>query len=231
MKKVTIIASALLSLCLVASAQAAIKSQTDRLSYTIGFGMGHDFSKQDVKIDTKLVMKGLKDGLGGKNPSLSDKDMQQTMLAFQKQLIAKQKTAFEKRAADNLKVGEAFLAKNKTAEGVKTTKSGLQYKVIKTGTGEMPKANSRVTVNYEGKTIAGKIFDSSYKKGKPVTFPVSQVIPGWTEALQIMPVGSTWEIYVPAKLAYGLQGIGPIGPNEVLTFKLDLMKIEAAKKK
>ncbi|GJM07486.1 MAG: peptidyl-prolyl cis-trans isomerase Mip [marine bacterium B5-7] len=212
-------------------AASKIKSDSDRLSYTIGFGMGHDFHKQSVSVNPDMVENGLKDGLKGKDPRMTDKEMQETMLAFQKKLIEKQKAAFGKIAKDNLAAGEAFLAKNKKADGVKTLPNGLQYKVITAGTGVSPKTTDMVTVNYEGKTIAGKIFDSSYKRGKPVTFPVNQVIPGWTQALQMMKKGATWMVYVPAKLGYGMQGIGPIGPNETLIFKINLVDMKAAPKK
>ena len=153
--------------------------------------------------------------------------MQQCLKTFAQQIQSKQAGMANKAATTNKVEGDKFLAQNKTRPGVTTTQSGLQYKVIKQGTGPKPKATDKVTVHYEGKLIDGTVFDSSLKRGQPISFDVTGVIPGWTEALQLMPVGSTWQLFIPSELAYGEHPRpgGPIGPNAVLTFEVQLLKI------
>ena len=158
---------------------------------------------------------------------LSEEEMRTVMTAFQKEMAAKQAEMMKSQGEKNKKEGEAFLAENKKKEGVKTLASGLQYKVIKEGTGKTPKATDKVSTHYQGTLIDGTEFDSSYKRGEPATFPVNGVIPGWTEALQLMKVGSKWQLFVPSKLAYGEKGAGPIiGPNAVLIFTVELLAIK-----
>ena len=167
------------------------------------------------------------DALGGGAAALKDAEIQSCLQEFSQQLQAKQAGMAGKAAAGNKVEGEKFLAENKDKPGVTTLPSGLQYKVSKQGTGPKPKATDTVTVHYEGKLIDGTIFDSSLKRGEPTSFPVNRVIPGWTEALQLMPVGSTWQLFIPSNLAYGEHPRpgGPIGPNAVLTFEVQLIKI------
>lgn len=205
----------------------ALTSEKDKLSYSIGADLGKNFKKQSIEINPKALAKGMRDAMSDKQLLLSDQQMKEVLTQFQKDLIAKRNAQFNKKAAENKAKGQKFLEKNKTKEGVKELASGLQYKVIEQGTGVKPDKNDTVTVEYTGRLIDGQVFDSSEKNGKPATFKVSQVIPGWTEALQKMPAGSTWEIYVPADLGYGPRSVGgPIGPNETLIFKIHLISVK-----
>src|SRR3989338_270904 len=157
----------------------------------------------------------------------SEKEVQETMMAFQNEMKTKQAEHAKVLGGKNKKEGEAFLAENKKKEGVKTTASGLQYKVIKNGNGKKPKATDTVTVHYKGTLIDGTEFDSSYKRGEPTSFPVNQVIAGWTEALQLMNVGSKWQLFIPANLGYGDRGAGPqIGPNAAFIFEVELISLK-----
>ncbi|MBI3754671.1 MAG: FKBP-type peptidyl-prolyl cis-trans isomerase, partial [Deltaproteobacteria bacterium] len=168
----------------------------------------------------------IKDALSGGKPLMTDKEIQETMTAFQKEMTAKQAGRAKVLGEKKKKEGETFLAANKKKEGVKTTSSGLQYKVIKAGSGAKPKTTDSVTVNYRGALIDGTEFDSSYKRGEAATFPLNGIIPGWVEALQLMPVGSKWQLFVPFNLAYGEHGQGrEIGPNATLIFEVELISI------
>ncbi|OGQ00370.1 MAG: hypothetical protein A2026_22560 [Deltaproteobacteria bacterium RBG_19FT_COMBO_46_12] len=196
-----------------------LKSQKDKVSYIIGMDIGTNLKKQSIDIDSNILAKGVKDALSGGKPLLTEQEIQETMIAFQKEVMEKQK-----------KRGEAFLAENKNKEGVKTLPSGLQYKVIKAGTGKTPKLNNTVTTHYRGTLIDGTEFDSSYKRGQPVSFPVSGVIPGWTEALQLMQEGAKWQLFIPPNLGYGERGAGGvIGPNATLIFEMELISIQEKK--
>lgn len=206
-----------------------LSSDKDKLSYTIGADIGTNFKAQGIQIDPQVFLSGLQDGLNGAKLQMTDKEMQDVLKRFQSEMMAKRMAEFKVMAAQNKKDGEAFLAANKSKPGVVTLADGLQYKVIKTGTGSKPTANDSVTVEYTGTLIDGKVFDSTEKAGKPVTFKVNQVIPGWTEALQLMNQGSEWEIYIPSSLAYGEKGVGgPIGPNQTLIFKIKLVSVNKA---
>lgn len=206
--------------------QGTLSSDLDKLSYTLGADMGSNFKAQDIKIEPNVFLKGLNDALSGTTLQMKPEEMRKTLQAFQQQLIAKRLQKFKSEAETNKKAGEAFLAANKAKQGVKTLPSGLQYKVLSQGTGPSPAKTDSVTVEYTGTLINGKVFDSSKRAGKPATFKLTQVIPGWTEALQLMKQGATWEIYVPPKLAYGERGIGgPIGPNQTLIFKIHLLSV------
>ncbi len=204
-----------------------LTTPTQKLSYTIGYEMGQNFKNQNVSIDNATLMQGLQDGLTGQTGALTTQQRQQTIADFQKKMIANQETQFKAVADQNLKEGKAFLAANAKNTGVKTLGNGLQYKIITAGTGAKPKLTDTVTVNYSGQFINGKVFDSSYQRGKPTTFQLNQVIKGWQQALTMMPTGSTWEVFVPANLAYGERGMVPvIGPNEALVFKINLISIQ-----
>ncbi len=201
-----------------------LKDSKDKVSYSIGLNIGFNLKKQNVSINPDTFVLGLKDALAGK-PQMTDEQVKETMTAFEKEMIDKQKAAGVKNGAD----GEKFLAENKKKEGVKATASGLQYKVVKEGTGAQPKEKDTVMANYRGTLIDGTEFDSSYKRGQPATFPVSGVIKGWTEALQMMKVGSKYQLFIPAKLAYGERAIGPdIGPNSTLIFEVELLDVKPA---
>jgi FKBP-type peptidyl-prolyl cis-trans isomerase FklB len=207
----------------------SLTNDTDKLSYSIGADLGKNFKKQGIDINPAAMAKGLQDGASGSPLLLTEEQMKDVLEKFQKELILKRTAEFNKKAEENKARGEAFLNQNKTKEGVVTLPSGLQYKIIEKSDGSKPSKEDTVTVEYTGRLIDGQVFDSTEKTGKPATFKVSQVIPGWTEALQLMPAGSTWEIYVPPNLAYGPRGIGgPIGPNETLIFKIHLLSVKKA---
>jgi FKBP-type peptidyl-prolyl cis-trans isomerase FklB len=211
-----------------AEEKLVLKNQKDKVSYSIGLNIGrklaNDLKNQSIDIDSNLLTKGIQDALTAAKPLLTDQEIQETMVAFQKEMIAK----WEEIGKKNKVEGEAFLAENKKKEGVKTLPSGLQYKVIKAGTGKKPKADDTVTVNYRGTLINGTEFDSSYKRGQPATFPVSGgIIRGWTEALQLMGEGAKWELFIPSNLAYGERGTSSvIGPNATLIFEIELVSIK-----
>ncbi len=205
-----------------------LKTQKEKASYAIGLDMGGSLKANDIDVDAETLMRGINDALSGAKPLMTSDEIKESITALKNDLQAKQQEKMKVAGEKNKKEGEAFLAANKKKKGVKTLESGLQYKIITkgTGTGGTPKATDTVTVNYRGTLIDGTEFDSSYKRGQPATFPVNGVIPGWTEALQLMKEGSKWELYIPSKLAYGEKGAGnTIGPNAVLIFEVELISI------
>jgi len=209
----------------------ALKDQKDKVSYIIGFSLGTDFKNKSMDVKPDLVAAGIKDALAGGKSALTKEEISETMTSFQNEMRAKMAAQQGVTAPDsalgekNRKEGGAFLAENKKKKGVKTLPSGLQYKVIKAGTGPTPKASDMVTTNYRGTLIDGTEFDSSYGVGAR-EFPVTGVISGWTEALQLMKVGSKWQLFIPPNLAYGEQGSGPIGPSAALIFEIELISIK-----
>lgn len=204
-----------------------LNTDVDKLSYSIGSDLGKNFKRQGIEVNPAIMAKGIQDGMGTAPLLLTDDQMKDVLTKFQKDLMAKRTADFNKKAEDNKSKGEAFLSQNKSKPGVVVLPDGLQYKIITAGTGVKPAKEDTVTVEYTGKLISGEVFDSTEKSGKPATFKLSQVIPGWTEALQLMPAGSTWEIYVPANLAYGSRSVGgPIGPNETLIFNVHLISVK-----
>ena len=227
MKHFMIIAAAL-SVALTASGEnkpSQLKDLKDKVSYSIGLDLGFNFKKQNLELNPDALLAGVKDALGGKQPLLNENEVKETMTALTKEIENKQKALAEQ----NVKDGEKFLAENKKKEGVKTTASGLQYKVIKEGTGPKPKLTDAVVANYRGTLINGTEFDSSYKRGQPATFPLTGVIKGWTEALQLMKVGSKYQLFIPPNLAYGDRAMGPaLGPNSTLIFEVELVGIQPA---
>lgn len=198
-----------------------------KASYSYGYNLGRGLKSQGINLDAQAIAQGIADALGGGAAAMNEQDMQAALQAFAQQIQAKQAGMAGKMATTNKIEGERFLAQNKAKPGVTTTASGLQYKVLKQGTGPRPRLTDKVTVHYEGKLINGTVFDSSIKRGQPISFDVTGVIPGWTEALQLMPVGSAWQLFIPSNLAYGEHPRpgGPIGPNAVLTFEVQLLKI------
>lgn len=217
---------ALVAGCVNAGDNTALKSEKDKVSYSIGLNIGNNFKNQSVDINPDILAKGIKDALSGSKSLMTETEIQETMAAFQKEMNAKQAERIKALGEKNKKEGETFLAENKKKDGVKTTASGLQYKIIKAGNGAKPKATDTVTVNYRGTLIDGKEFDSSYKRGEPASFPLNGIVPGWTEALQLMPVGSKWQLFLPSGLAYGEHGSGrEIGPNATLVFEVELVSI------
>jgi len=211
------------------SAPLALETQKDKVSYAVGINLGRGIHKEAVDVDPEILARGLRDGLSDAKPQMTDEEVQATLSELQKQVTAHQQELRQQAVEKNKKAGEAFLAANKDKPGVVTLASGLQYKIIEPGTGPKPTASDSVVCNYRGTLIDGTEFDSSYKRGQAATFPVGQVIKGWTEALQLMPVGSKWQLFIPADLAYGERGTngGPIGPNETLVFEVQLVSIQA----
>jgi len=211
-----------------AKAAAPLTTPKDKLSYTIGTDIGKKLKAQSIDVDPTVVSRGIKDAFTGAKPAMTDEEMKSTLTDLQKQMREKQMAVVRELSEKNKKEGEAFLAANKTKEGVVTLPSGLQYKILKAGDGKKPAASDSVVCNYRGTLIDGTEFDSSYKRGEPATFPVSGVIKGWTEALQLMPVGSKWQLVVPSELAYGERGAGgDIAPNSTLIFEVELLSIQA----
>lgn len=189
--------------------------------------IGKNLHRDGVDIDMNLLSQGLKDGLSGGQTQMTDQEAQAAVVELQNGLRKKQEEKMQQSGEANKKEGDAFLAANKTKPGVVTLPSGLQYKILTTGTGPKPTATDSVVCNYRGTLIDGTEFDSSYKRGQPATFPVNGVIKGWTEALQLMPVGSKWQLFVPPDLAYGARGAGnEIGPNSTLIFEVELQSIK-----
>jgi FKBP-type peptidyl-prolyl cis-trans isomerase len=209
-----------------AATPLALKTQKDKFSYALGMKMGENLKKQSVPVDPAILSRGLRDALAGKKTLLTDEEAQGAMTAVQNDMRQKMQEKMKEEGEANKKTGEAFLAANKSKEGVVTLPSGLEYKILKAGTGPKPTANDSVVCNYKGTLIDGKEFDSSYKRGQPATFPVTGVIKGWTEALQLMPVGSKWQLFIPPDLAYGERGAGgDIGPDSTLIFEVELLSI------
>jgi FKBP-type peptidyl-prolyl cis-trans isomerase FklB len=210
------------------------KQYMDRVSYIIGYDIGNNyFNRQDIKVNLDVFIQAVKDGLAGKTSAVSEQETRDTMMQFQTEMRAKQQKLMEEQKKKseeqgklNIKEGTDFLKKNKVKPGVVTLPSGLQYRVIKEGTGPTPRQTDVVRVHYAGTLISGKTFDSSYDRGTPAEFPVTGVIKGWTEALQMMKTGSIWEVVIPSELAYGERGAGQdIAPNATLIFKVELIDI------
>jgi FKBP-type peptidyl-prolyl cis-trans isomerase len=207
-------------------APLTLKTDKDKLSYAVGMNIGRSIHSQSMEIDPAILLRGLKDEMAGKTV-MTDMEAHNTLMQAQQEAKKKADETRQASMEPNKKAGDAFLAANKTKEGVVTLPSGLQYKILKEGTGPKPTPADSVVCNYRGTLIDGKEFDSSYKRGQPATFPVGQVIKGWTEALQLMPVGSKWQLFVPPDLAYGDRGAGPdIGPGATLIFEVELISIK-----
>ncbi len=203
------------------AAAPQLKTLEDKAAYSIGLDIGKRLANDELNVNPDLVAKGVVDALKKSKPLLTEEQIKAAMTEFGKVMQAKA-TAKNKAAADK---GVAFLAENKKKKGVKTTASGLQYEVLTEGKGASPKKTDKVKVHYHGTMIDGKVFDSSVKRMEPAEFPVNEVIPGWTEALQLMKVGDKWRVVIPSDLAYGPGGNGPIPPNAVLIFEVELLDI------
>lgn len=216
----------------VSEEKAALKEKKDRISYSIGADLGGKLKMLAVEVDPSLLAKGLKDAYTGSKSLMNEQEINETLKGFQMEMTAKQQERMKALGEKNKKEGEAFLAENKKKEKVITLPSGLQYRVITEGTGQIPKPTDMVKVNYKGALMDGTEFDSSYKRGQPASFPVNGVIPGWTEALQLMKEGSKWQVFVPSNLAYGERGAGGvIGPNAVLIFEVELISVKSPETK
>jgi FKBP-type peptidyl-prolyl cis-trans isomerase FklB len=204
-----------------------LETEKDKESYAIGLNVGKGLHRDSIDVEPKILLQGIEDAMADGKLLLTDDETKTVLVDLQNQVRQKQE---EKRLAlveTNKKEGNAFLAANKTKEGVVTLPSGLQYKVLVAGTGAKPSAADTVVCNYRGTLLDNTEFDSSYKRGQPLTFTVGGVIKGWTEALQLMPAGSKWQLFIPPDLAYGERGSGPIGPNATLVFEVELVSIQA----
>lgn len=209
------------------AAAPALKTDREKASYAIGANIGKSMKKEGVDLDPALVARGIKDGFSGGKLLLTDEQAQAALTAFSVEMKKKQEAELAAIAAANEKEGRAFLAENKAKPGVVTLPSGLEYKILTAGTGPKPTPEDTILCNYRGTLLDGKEFDSSYKRGQPTSIPVGGVIKGWTEALQLMPVGSKWQLFIPSELAYGPRQAGPdIGPNSTLIFEVELLSIQ-----
>lgn len=211
----------------VAEDNAAFVNEMDKVSYAIGVQYGKGFKRDLKEVNIDQLSAGFKDGFNGGELKMNEQEIAQTLSAFEQKKVQAMKQEREKMASKNLAAGQEFLKKNGSADGFKTTDSGLQYKVVEKGSGKMPTLTDRVQVHYTGRLINGTVFDSSVQRGVPAEFPVNGVIKGWTEALQMMEEGAKWQLAIPSDLAYGENGTrGGIGPNEVLLFDVELIAIQ-----
>jgi len=205
----------------------APKTDKQKVSYTIGISLAKDFKARNIEVDPQMLYQGLKDELGGKKLALTEQEMEIVMQKFQQEMTAKMEKIQKEESVKNRQAGDTYLAQNKKKPGVITLADGLQYRIIKKGNGPKPTATQTVKVHYRGTFIDGKEFDSSYKRGEPAEFPVNGVIPGWSEALMLMPVGSKWEVVIPPDLAYGDNGAGAvIPPGSTLVFEVELLEVK-----
>jgi len=208
------------------AAPPAAKADMKQVSYIIGMNIGRNMKEQEIPLNVEEFVVGLRAGLAGEQSRVKEEDVQKIIADFQNEMTAREEERTKRQLVENKKAGEAFLAKNKTQPGVVTTKSGLQYQVLKPGIGKKPTLTDTVSVHYRGTFIDGKEFDSSHKHGQPADFGVGRVIPGFTEALTLMKEGATWKVFIPSHLAYGEAGRPGIEPNAVLIFELELIKIK-----
>jgi FKBP-type peptidyl-prolyl cis-trans isomerase FklB len=220
--------SLLLSFAAAAQDAPELKTDKDKFSYALGMKIAENFRKQGLELDPAVFEKAFAESFNGGKTALTDQEAQALLTAASEEIRKKQAAQQAEKATAAQQEGEAFLAANKAKEGVVTLPSGLQYKILKAGTGEKPTLDDSVVCNYKGTLINGTEFDASEKHGGPATFPVNRVIAGWTEALQLMPVGSKWQLFVPSNLAYGANGPGDIGPNATLIFEVELVSIQKA---
>jgi FKBP-type peptidyl-prolyl cis-trans isomerase FklB len=206
----------------------ALVTDKDKQSYAIGLNVGKSLHRDSIDVEPKFLLQGIEDALGDGKLLLTDDEIKTVMTALQTQVRQQQEEKRLALAENNKKDGAAFLAANATKEGVVSLPSGLQYKILVAGTGPKPTATDSVVCNYRGTLLDNTEFDSSYKRGQPMTIRVGGVIKGWTEALQLMPVGSKWQLFIPPDLAYGDRGQGPGGPNATLIFEVELLSIQPA---
>ena len=207
------------------AAAVALESEIQKVSYIMGTNIGGQIKGEAFEVDIPSLTLGLSDAVAGNEPKLSEDEVKAVIEAFQAKMMAEQEASAKLVAETNIKEGETFLAENAKKDGVVVLESGLQYKILTAGTGAIPTPENTVEVHYKGTLLDGSEFDSSFKRGVPAQFGVTQVIPGWVEALQLMKEGAKWELYVPADLAYGPGGTGGlIGPNQTLIFEVELLK-------
>ena len=204
------------------------KEHKEKLSYSLGYGVGNQMKNSSVDLDPDIFIKAIKQGLAGDKAAMTDAEMREVIQSFQKEITIKQQDVKKQLAEKNKKQGEAFLAENAKREGVVTLSSGLQYKIVKEGTGKSPKTMDKVSVNYRGTLVSGREFDSSYKRGQPAMFRVGDGIPGWNEALQLMKEGARWQLFIPAHLAYGEKGssTGIVPPYTTVVYEVELLTVK-----
>jgi FKBP-type peptidyl-prolyl cis-trans isomerase FklB len=221
-----VVMSGLLAACGGNNSEPSLDSEIAKVSYGIGANIGSRFG-DDLPLDVDAFSAGVRDAIAGGELKMSDEEIMSTLQAYQQKQMAERQVESQALAETNRKEAEAFLAENASAEGVVVTDSGLQYKVLAEGDGASPSESDTVEVHYEGTLLDGSVFDSSYQRGETVSFPVNGVIEGWTEALQMMKVGSKWKLFIPSELAYGPGGAGQmIGPNAALVFEVELLGIK-----
>lgn len=225
---VIVVAAFMLTACNPQAAdKTTLDNETERFSYAVGMDIGSNLKRFSDDLDQASLMQGVRDSLNERDLLLTAEEVQQVMTEYGKKMQEKQMAERQAQSAENVAAGQAYLEKNAAKEGVKTTDSGLQYEVLTEGEGKNPAATDRVKVHYKGTLIDGTVFDSSYDRGEPATFPLNSVIPGWTEGLQLMKVGGKSRLVVPAELGYGERGAGAkIGPNSTLIFEVELLGIE-----
>ncbi|MCE8035397.1 FKBP-type peptidyl-prolyl cis-trans isomerase [Halomonas sp. MCCC 1A11057] len=204
---------------------AAPETEDERLSYSLGIAYGQSIAQEYPDLDVEAFTDAIRDLIEGNDLAMEAEEMAATLSKFQQDALAARQAEAEELAELNLAEGQAFLAENAEREEVTTTESGLQYEVLENGDGDSPGPSSHVEVHYEGTLVDGTVFDSSFERGQPLSFRVDQVIEGWQEALQLMSVGDTWMLFIPPELGYGAQGQGPIGPNETLIFRVELLDV------
>lgn len=218
------------SLSFAADAKQHLENQKDKESYSIGYQVGLSMQKDGVQVNFNMLIHGLQDAIEGKEPLLSEEEMKNLIVDLKKKAAEEQMRKIQEARAENAEEAAKFLEENGKKEGVKTTESGLQYRILQEGNGASPGPEDFITAHYRGTFIDGTEFDSSYSRGKPQTFQANAVIKGWTEALQMMKTGSKWEIFVPPQLAYGRGGMGErIPPNKLLVFEVELLAVEKKK--
>lgn len=220
--------AAIVSMPVIGDELKTLETAEQKVGYGFGIMLGKRMTSDTPELDVDAFVQGIKDGFGGRPQLLTDAQVEMAIQEFQVKQREVQMAKFEKMASDNKTNGDAFLLGNKAKEGIAMTASGLQYRVLKAGSGAKPSLNDTVKVHYEGSLVNGTVFDSSIKRGEPVSFPVSGVIKGWTEALQLMSEGAKWQLFIPSDLAYGPGGNRNIGPNEVLLFDVELLEVQKA---
>jgi FKBP-type peptidyl-prolyl cis-trans isomerase FklB len=203
-----------------------LKDQKNKESYSLGYQFGQSLKAQGLEVNLDVYISGIKDCLGGKQPAMTQEEIRATISELQNRLMAVREKELKEMAEKNLGPSQAFLEENRKKEGVKVLPSGLQYKVLTEGSGKIPKATDTVTVHYIGALINGAEFDNSYKRGQPITVPVNGVLPGWNEALQLMKEGSKWQIFIPPTLGYGDRGMGPVPPNSIMIYEVELLSVK-----
>lgn len=210
----------------VADAKMELKTENDKVNYSVGYQIGGDFKRQGIDINSPALVKGIQDALKNAKPVMSEQEMRTTLINLKKKIVVKEQKKKKRLSEQYRSEGKAFLANNAKKDGIRILPSGLQYRILKQGSGKTPTADDSVTVHYRGTLVDGREFDSSLRKKKPVTFAVKGVIPGWTEALQIMKEGAKWELFIPPDLSYGARG--PLA-DRTLIFEIDLITVNPNK--